>query len=131
MKKIIFLVLISFSFHVISQSNCADSTIRFIKQNKQIEKKVHVCKNPKSSKVLGDCPNELCEANSLIIKIVEHGELINKSGSPYFKICELYLGLPQIWEIFLDNKWQKTSFCLFKDASFVDNATLLLMSTKQ
>ena len=121
------LFFLSNFFVGIANSECIEGKIKHTLKNKVILSNENYCYELESSTLLSSdpCPDEkICQNRELIPIKIKMSEVSNESGSPGFKICEKYNGIPQIIEFWATDEWHSTSRCIFSDGSFIDNSSL-------
>ena len=122
-----FIIFLSTLYIGIANSECIEGKIKHTFKNKDVLSKENYCYELESNMLLSSdpCPGDkVCQNKELKPIGIKMSEVSNESGSPGFKICEKYNGIPQVIEFWATDEWHTTSRCIFNDGSFIDNSSL-------
>lgn len=123
MKLSLLSLFLAFNAFATAEETCAQFNLRHIYNSEVVKLSKTICKSTVGD--FGDC-KDLCMAKEALAATGGTMEsLMNKFGNPYYQACYKANGKPQTYEIEVAGKWEKGSYCLFLDNSFVDTAALL------
>ncbi|MEA9358516.1 hypothetical protein SHI21_19930 [Bacteriovorax sp. PP10] len=131
-NKVLFGIFCCVMSAQIQAIECGSFNTKFIEKNKTIIKKEKLCLRVNGKATSASSPDcQMTDSKkcpfSALKKGPDYKTFISEVGSPGFNLCHSIGGLPQLYEIEVNSKWQAYERCFWKDSKeFVDIDYLVL-----